>query len=367
MVNPKSAAAVIIILVAVVATYVYLTYYQNTNNVFISLMDPPNVPDGTQSLNITYDSLMVHTVSGNTSGWVSLSGSGTLNLLSLTNISIVLGGLRVSNSTGIDMIRFNVSSSSIAIKNTVYPVVLPNSQITAMVKGKNTINGTMNIIADLSPTIITVFTANSTVFIMVPSIKAVMVGDKNLKGARNGALHHLDHDEHDALESTNLNMVLSNAVASISGNNTYLSVKVTDNSNQSIILKNLLVFGNISVSTGNIKIWHKDYQSHENDENESNGNATVNEPEKIAEMQSDFRTINFLINSSGGLYLPAKDSEFEGGGYSLAAGQSITLNFSGKILLGENNVLVEIQPGYSYKIVVQGKDDVHSSVNATAA
>lgn len=93
-----SLIAVVLIVLAVVGViYFYLAYPQTQNNVFISLIDPPNVPHGTQSLNITYSSVMVHTISGNSSAWVSAPGSGTLNLLSLINVSVVLGSLYVPN------------------------------------------------------------------------------------------------------------------------------------------------------------------------------------------------------------------------------------------------------------------------------
>ncbi len=378
-----SLIAVVLIVLAVVGViYFYLAYPQTQNNVFISLIDPPNVPHGTQSLNITYSSVMVHTISGNSSAWVSAPGSGTLNLLSLINVSVVLGSLYVPNGSKINMIRFNVTSASIELNNTVYPVTLPNAQITAKVTTNTSVNGTTNLITELSPTVITVFTANSTVFIMVPSVRAVSVGNSKLRGATIGSEHGLDIKELHALRNNIANISISNTSLSSVSNITHLSVTVKDNSNQSIIIRHITLFGNQLISVDNISVGPSGNISREdrggfgtaNSSGYDSGyNNTYTSGEYESEidhqgiLQASFKTINFLVAQNGTLFLPALGSNFEGEGYTLAAGQSFTFNFNGRISLGENHVSVNLVSGSTYRVVIQGQEGARATANVTAS
>ncbi len=374
-----SLAVAIVIIVAAVGLYLYFNYHQSQNNVFLSLMDPANVPQGTQSLNITYSSLMVHTISGNSSGWVNVAGSGTLNLLSVVNVSSILGSLYLQNGTRINLVRFNVTSSSIEINNSTYPVTLKNNQITATVLQNDMVEGTTNLILDLSPTIITVLNANSTVFIMVPSIRAILVGNTALRGASSGSRHGLDPEEKLALDATNMNITLSNAVLSTSGNVTHLSITIKDNLNESVVLRQVIVFGNQSVSADQASIGSDGVISRgdhgnlsgENDSRGSNVTAGLNGSERDLEheesSQAGFRTVNFLVAQNGSLLLPSLESDFSGEGYTLAAGQLVTLTFTNAILLGDGQVLVKFVSGSNYKIVVQGEEDARAALDVTAS
>lgn len=365
--------AVLVLLGLIAGYYLYITYAQTQSNIFLSLIDPANVPHGTQSLNITYSSLMVHTISGNTSGWTSVSGSGTLNLLSLLNVSSVLGSLYLPNGSRVNIVRFNVTSANIEINNTVYPVALYNNQVTANVQNHNMINGTTDLITELSPTVIPIFTANSTLFVLIPSARAVLVGNKALRGSARGSQRELDNKEQNALNLNGVNISLLNPVLSTSGNVTQISINVKDDSNQSVTLKNLLIFGNQTVSTDSISIGSRGNISRDAGRNSSasidnnSENHTERETENQGLSQVQFRTINFLISQNGSLLLPSLGGDLEGEGYTLAAGQTLTLTFDSKILLGENNVLVRLINNSQYRLVVQGEDGARASVNVTAS
>ena len=365
------AAAVVVIIAIAVIAYVYTT--TPSNNLFISLTDPANVPVGTQSLNVTYSSLMVHTTSGNASGWINVPGRGTLDLLMLYNFTTLLGSVHVANGTIVNMVRFNVTSASIALNNTDYPVTLPSSQITVPVLGANIVNGTQNLLTDLAPTVVTVITANSTVFIMVPSVKAVLIGSSTaISGRAIGSREALAKTERSRLNDITPNISISSASLSSLNNVTNFSVTVADNSNQSVRIKHIMITGNQSVFSNrttplpdSISTEQKTYDNNRSVISPGPGNNRSN-PE-TPEIEHEASTFNFLVGTNGSLFLPSLESNFEGEGYNLSAGQSFTFKFSGKLGFGENHVVFNFVSGNTYKVTVQGERDSRASINITAS
>ena len=98
----------------------------------IQLTDPPLVPPGTSSLNLTYTSVNVlvgEPASGGqlTTTSVSLSpsgGSATVDLLKLQNVSQTIASTSVPTGSTVYSVGFTVQSVSISINGTVYPVTL---------------------------------------------------------------------------------------------------------------------------------------------------------------------------------------------------------------------------------------------------
>ncbi len=244
------AYATIAAVAAVVLVAAILLLQTGTNvsgNVIISLTDPANVPAGTQSLTMSWSGLQVHTVGAGNGAWTSVTSTGSVNLLSLSNSSIILGGLSEPNGTTVNEVGFNVSSVTIEINNTVYPVIVPNKRIIANVSGSQDINGTVKVLMDLSPTIIDVVTANSTIFIMVPSIRAVIVPTSSGIAHVVGAVKGLDRDELQELDRITPNITITSASLMTVGNTTNVRVTVKDNSNQSLTLQHVMIIGNQTI------------------------------------------------------------------------------------------------------------------------
>lgn len=220
----------------------------------VLLTDPPIVPAGTTALVIDYSSVKVHTSGTANSGWVSASGSGTINLLGLINTTEVIGTADIPANSTIDMIRFNVSSATITINGTTSNVTVPSRTVTAHITGKDKVNATSGLLLDLSPTVATIYTANSTVFVMVPSVRAIVVGNVNVSSHQSvGSKEQLNASARKDLEDVKPNISIVASSMSVSGNSTTLPVTVTlsvtvkDSSNSSIMLRHILVFGNYSV------------------------------------------------------------------------------------------------------------------------
>ncbi len=254
MVNSKLLVGMAIALVVIVAAaYVVLSVQKapaaSGGLVALQLTDPPVVPTGTQSLMIKYSSLEVHTSGAAHSGWIESNNSGNVNLLALLNLSQTIGTVTVPNNSTIDMVRFNVTSANITINGTVYNVTLPSRQVTANIEGETAVNSSGGVLLSLSPTIVTILTSNTTVFVMVPSVKAIMIANgTNQTTVVVGERHSLT--EHDGRELSRItpNIAITGASLESLKNATSLSVTVMNNANQSVLVKNIGLSGDIATS-----------------------------------------------------------------------------------------------------------------------
>lgn len=370
----KAVVAGLIAVILVIIAYAYFTSVPN-DNVLVALTDPPVVPAGTQALYINYSSVSVGYSGHNASGIAVSTAAGSVNLMSLSNSSIILAGLSIPNGANINFVKFNVSSSSILINGASYPVFLPSGSITVnhLSSGSSVVNGTITLLLDLSPTVISVNTSNNTrLFILVPSVKAISVGRRpTFIAPTHGSRSGLTSTEREDLEHTKVNISIVGASVSTqnSTNNTLVSVKVTDDSNTSVVLKHVLLFGAETL-----------FPSHKNDgggdanqrgvDNGSLNNSTVaanrSSESDSNHLEDQGRVINFFVGQNGSLYLPFNGEHEQDTGFSLQPGGSVVLTFSGKIFAGDSHVFVSIVSGASYMIIVQGEDGARAAINSTA-
>jgi len=241
-----------LVYVVIVSTKPAVTYATTTispavsgYSVLLQLTDPPEVPNGTQSLNITYSNVYVHITGPNATRWVSANTSGKLDLLTIVNISKTIGSVVIPKNTTIDMMKFNITSASISINNTAYPVALPNSTVLVHIAGR--VNASSTLLADLSPTVVTIVTNSSTpVFVMVPSVKAVIIPGIS-QSAKSTGYSPVNESIRERLEHVKPNITITSASISSTGNDTSISLTVKNNANTSVVLRSVLIFGNESM------------------------------------------------------------------------------------------------------------------------
>lgn len=238
------------------STGINATIPQATNGTYVPvrLTDPPHVPAGTQSLVIAYSSVAVHTPSG----WVASNSSGTIDLMSIQNVSQVIAGVKLPANSTIDNVRFNITSAIITINGTSFNVTVPNPQISAQISGSGQINQTNNLLIDMSPTVVAIYTNNSTVFVMVPSVKAVLTpgsaqafarGNNVSESAKErqyeiGEKSELSISDINYLSRANATFKLSNAYLNSTNDSVGIRITVTNTGNKSVVLRNILVVGN---------------------------------------------------------------------------------------------------------------------------
>ncbi|MCL4389243.1 MAG: winged helix-turn-helix domain-containing protein [Candidatus Marsarchaeota archaeon] len=249
----KIALGVIAALVIVGGVAAFALYSNTQSNLVLSLTDPPQVPSGTTALTVSYSSLQAHLINGiNGSAWINVSGSGALNLMSLVNVSQVIGAAKVPNNAIINQIRFDITSAQITVNGTTYNVTVPNSQIIAELRSRAVINSSTNILVDLSPTVATIYTANSTIFVLVPSVKAVVVSGA-AANANLGTRRNLNDTEKAQLQLETPNIQITSASLSQDNNTAMINVTVKNNANQSIAIKHITISGNFGVEVAPLR------------------------------------------------------------------------------------------------------------------
>ena len=242
----QKAVYAVIILIALLSLGIFYSYETGLSSKAvtltgtpISITDPAEVPNGTTSLEISYSSF--HVVYKNSTASpaqsTDISASGNLNLLSLINSSEVLAEANLPINASVVLVQFNITSANITINGSVYPVVIPSNKLTAPVPGAfSRINASTGLILDFTPVVMSVYSANSTQYVLVPSIRAI--ASRIIKRTI-GEVTHLDNNTLRNLDAVRSNITITSATVSSIGNSTSISVTVKDNSNQSVILQHV--------------------------------------------------------------------------------------------------------------------------------
>ncbi len=339
----------------------------------VMLTDPAHVPDGTSVLVIDYSSVEVHTEGNAGSGWISASGSGSANLLAVTNVSQVIGKASVTAESSINLVRLNITSSTIIVNGTTYPVILPNNNVTIAVTGQTKISQSAGVLVDFTPTVTAVFNQNTTTFVMAPAARATVVTNASAAAQANvGRNVAISASSHAELVAATPNIAITAASVSVSGTHTRVSVTVSDNSNSSIVLNSVVVHGNTSVQTSptagfNISLG-----------NGLTGGVGIGQTAKeSANLQYkvlsslgtkivSFGAFGFVANSNGTLSVPNSAADVRTSGYVLSQGSSATLTFNGTAAYNSGTLYAMPKAGSQYEISVIGQDGTEASTTVTA-
>ena len=387
------------------------------------LTDPPQVPNGTTALNITYSSLQAHVINGNASGWISTSGSGALNLMGLINVSQALGSADIPKNATVDMVSFAITSAKIVINGTSYNVTVPSERLTTQVTGATKANANSSILIDMSPVVATIYTENSTVFVLVPSVKAVVLGNSK-EPLRVGERSNLSRDEQDRLSRAVPNISITSANLTVVENSTTgLSVTVKNDANRSVVIRHIILYGTpaVFVSDNDVRPMRGNNESvginiesrpgfsppgptlgpdmgamgmdYLNDTILINGTGIIKgvhvmavgngrtgmkvspmmgDLVRVGEMAKQFRTLNFIVTSNGTLILPFMGNQptpmaYNGSGYVLQPGASETFTFSEQMVFANGHMRMTPVTGEKFRLIVGGEMGVFAETNVTAA
>jgi uncharacterized protein YxeA len=247
MAGAKVVAAILVLLVLIIiAAIAYLpkTSTSLTNAFIVQLTDPPQVPNGTQALTLYYSSISLHeSGNANSTGFVNVAQSGSINLMELINLTQTLAVTTKIPNNYFDMVRFNITKATITISNNTYNVTVPSNRL--LVKISNSSAAAGGALVEINPSIIEVYSGNQTIFLMVPSAKAVVVGGAlvNSSSAKVGFKAKVSESARAQLQHGIANISITSASLSQVGNNTSVSVTVKDNSNTSVSLKHVMIYG----------------------------------------------------------------------------------------------------------------------------
>ncbi len=223
------------------------SYTSGSSNLFVALTDPPSVPANTTALTMEYSDVQVHEIGSGNSGFVNTGASGSINLLSVVNLTKTIAAANVSANSSINLVRFTIASVMITVDGKQYNVTVPNNVLTVNVRNNATIsaNSTRAVLVDMNPSVLEIYSGNQTIFLMVPSAKAVLISNASGNGIalRVGGNESLKRNVRNELNLERGNISISSASLSNGNNETSFSVTVKDNGNSSVVIKNILLYG----------------------------------------------------------------------------------------------------------------------------
>lgn len=222
--------------------------------VLVQLTDPPIVPAGTTSLNLTYSSvgiLVAEPAQGSqvTTSTVTVNpqgGSATVDLLRLQNVSETVASASLPNGSTIYSVTFGVSSISMEVNGTSYPVTLATgaSSLTVTLVHGTVLQGTNAALLELNPTVVN----TSAGYQMIPTSVGIMrpPSEVSSHGQGVGSQQGLTGEDNSDLNNAQGQVSARIMALSVSGNATTITVQVNNTGGLPIGLVALSLDGNFS-------------------------------------------------------------------------------------------------------------------------
>jgi hypothetical protein len=312
----------------------------------VLLTDPPAVPENVSAVYIGYTMVEAHIANaGNASGWYDLGGSGELNLMSVVNASQTIASSNVpaGNFNGL---RFNVTS--VMVSYSPNPEVQKSQNYSGlMIHGRNTlyvwIPGGISVtraqdavaMIDLTPTILFAGTSSSPTFVFIPSARGYVVPNASIPAESHSIGARSDLNGNSWWASVQAETKFAITGVSLSTNS--VNITVTNQGASPVELRLAGVTTQSSVS---------------------GGREGVLEASDIFLVQDNATLVSLNASSAGVIQDQAAQ-----GGYLLAPGQSITINYIGPIVIGAQVTFPKYVPppvavGNYYTVWVYGNGQV---------
>jgi len=414
------AATVIVAVAIVVIAYVLLTpscsaqpggcgHVQKTSStpttLLLGLTDPPQVPANATSLVLYYKGVELHKAgASNVTGFITLNGSGSVELLNLTNITAVVGIAKVRSNMTFDSFVLTGASAVLRVNGTSYDVAVPGGQLRVMVPGGYG-GSNESVIADLSSSVLQLYGDGNQSFALVPSERVLVEGGVNLTALGNRTAVPMNSTERALIGAQDFTMVLSGAAAAQNGSTMRITASVINTGNRSATLKHLTIYGIMAAETNSSVIFAKAMQaitkggggggpiskggggigtnSTSNktqnatkpdfgtgglsteiarDLNLNYNSSTVNRTvQGVLRFEAAYHNqLNFVVTQGGTMELPFTSSDVEGQGLTLAPGETVNLTFSGAVRLGQSPLTIELIPNETYRAVLVGNNGSYS-------
>jgi len=155
----------------------------------VQLTDPPQVPVGTTSLNLTYSAVSLLVTEPVSNGQVTVSsvsvmplgGSATVGLLNLQNVSQTIASATLPTGSAIYTIGFTVESLATSVNGTAYQVSLATggTSLSATLVHSVSLNGSEAVLLELSPVVVDTPTG----YQLIPSMLGVLKPQSEYRSA----------------------------------------------------------------------------------------------------------------------------------------------------------------------------------------
>ncbi len=251
--NKGSATAFTILFVVVVLSFAYLYLNPGTpiseyTTVYVRITDPPIIPKGTSSINITYSEISLQVRNSTGTSWINSSEDGSINLLALQNQTETVSSIDLPSGTTPVALGMNITSGSITINGTEYLMDIVSPRINSTIGNLSALPGSKSFSAILSmaSSVSPSFAGNSTSFFFRAFPTSVLLsGQPSSSGI--GSISRLNSSEAAAIASYTPEIEILSSSLSVEGNSTFISATIKDNSSAPVVLEMLALSGNESM------------------------------------------------------------------------------------------------------------------------
>jgi hypothetical protein len=296
----------------------------------VLLTDPPSVPEGVTAVYVTYSDVAVHGAGFSDSGWVSVSGQGTIDTLELVNLSQTISSGTIPSST-YNQVRFTISNVMVEFGGKNYSAAISSGALDVPIPGGLNVNSSSPAatIIDIQPTVLNLGEQSNPSFTITTGASALQVPSGDLDQSTHvlGHMASLEgHDWYDSFKAKH-SEILSVSALTLSSNS--FSFSATNDGSDSIALRTVVI------APGSTR------------EGENNALGSVMNGAVFA-VQAD-GSLRLLSGSPG-----EAESSFEDSGYTLAGGATQQFTYSGTIanLLGNHGIM----SGTSYFVIISGSE-----------
>ncbi|MEM0150057.1 MAG: hypothetical protein QXW10_04130, partial [Candidatus Micrarchaeaceae archaeon] len=132
----------------------------------------------------------------------------------------------------------------ITIGNVTYNVSVPNNRL--LIKLSSMMNATSpTAVIDFYPSVLQIYAANQTIFVLVPSLKGIVIKGLPLNGtqAHVGVKARLENSARAEIERLTPNITVTSSTLMVHNTSVDFSLTVKDNSNSSVTVKDVMLSG----------------------------------------------------------------------------------------------------------------------------
>jgi hypothetical protein len=257
------AAVILAVVVISISLFANPSFVQNASaksSFAVLLTDPPTVPAGTTQLNLTYSDISLHvTYADNTTEWLSVGTSGTINSFALVNMSQTIASTTIPTGSTVDKIQFTLANVEALINGTTYNVsTLSNTLVLSV--GNSRINQTLSgVLIDFNPTLLQIQSSDAdgnpvAYYVLVPSATASIVNSLDSAQIKVGTIVHLGDDNRarmtGVVEDFSQNLSIEAATLQVNGDTTSLSVTLKNNGDLTFRVFGLMLQGELNTPQG---------------------------------------------------------------------------------------------------------------------
>jgi Domain of unknown function (DUF4382) len=142
----------------------------------ILLTDPPSVPDGVSAIYINYTDIAIHVTGFGDSGWVTTGGQGSIETFGLVNLSQTISTGSVPAGR-YNLVRFTISAATVEYQGKNYSANVYSGKLTVPIVGGLAVNAShpAAAVVDIHPTVLNLGSQADPNFVITSGARALQV------------------------------------------------------------------------------------------------------------------------------------------------------------------------------------------------